>query len=209
MARIVRITWEKVQVNQSEYYGTLGVGGEAGTSAEWRLYFIAKIDGQERRWELWEQREVRDNHSYATDRQIDVMLDGELSIEVTAEEIDDFSDSDHIPGFTRRHVPEPGWETGGTNYRQSARNRSFDYAVHYKIAYISEGATLTPGHGTLFDVRYSGLWDVGQTRTQWSAGLTAAEVNAQAAKLWPKGAGWCNCNPTCWVGRCATTSSGL
>lgn len=48
MAKIVRITWEKIQVHRSEHYGLLGVEGEAGKSAEWRMYMTAKVDGQER-----------------------------------------------------------------------------------------------------------------------------------------------------------------
>ncbi len=136
MARIVRITWDSVQVSKSENYGTFG--GEPGKSAEWRLHFVVKIDGEERRCEVWEKDGIRDNNTYRTDRHMDVELDGGLSIEVTGQEIDDFSDSDRIPGLKRNHPPEPGWETGGTAYRKSARNLDFDYAVHYRIQYLSE-----------------------------------------------------------------------
>lgn len=187
MARIVRITWEKIQVHQSEHYGLLGVEGEAGKSAEWRMYMAANIDGQERKWVRWERGGVRDDRTYTVDRQIDVQLDGELSLEVSASELDDTSGNDKIPGFTRLHAPEPGWDAGGTEYRKSRTGLDFSYTVIYRIQFISEGATLTPGEGTLFDTRYSGLWDASQERVVCSIERTAAQVQAQAATLWPEG----------------------
>lgn len=184
MARIVRITWEELQVHQSESYG---ITGEAGSSAEWRVYLVVKIDGKERRWERFERSGIRDNRTYKVDREIDVALDGELSIEVMASELDDSSDDDHIPGFSRTHAPEAGWETGGTRYRKGRGSLDFDYTIQYRIQYISEGATLTPGKGQIFDVRYSGLWDASSERCVYAIGRTAAQVHAQAAELWPLG----------------------
>ena len=42
MARIVRITWEKILVRQSERYG---LTGEPGDSAEWVLFMTLTRDG--------------------------------------------------------------------------------------------------------------------------------------------------------------------
>lgn len=63
MAKIVRITWEKIKVVKSEHYGLLGVEGEAGKSAEWLVYFEVYIDGKQRRWDLWERDGVRDDRT--------------------------------------------------------------------------------------------------------------------------------------------------
>ena len=205
MARIVRITWEELQVHQSESYG---ITGEAGSSAEWRVYLVVKIDGKERRWERFERSGIRDNRTYKVDREIDVALDGELSIEVMASELDDSSDDDHIPGFSRTHAPEAGWETGGTRYRKGRGSLDFDYTIQYRIQYISEGATLTPGKGQIFDVRYSGLWDASSER--WftrSAGrpprcMRRPPSSGRSAAVSP------NCNRMCSATTSATTSSG-
>ncbi len=185
MARIVRITLEKIEVHQSEHYAL--IEGEAGKSAEWRLYFITHVGGKERRWTRWERSGIRDNTTYELDRQLDVMLDGELSIEVRASELDDSSSNDRIPGFKRTHSPEPGWEGAGTQYRKSRGDLDFNYTVHYRIQYIAEGATLTPGRGTLVDQRFSGLWDAGNRRVVSAMGRSAAQVTAQADALWKEG----------------------
>ena len=185
MARIVRITLEKIEVHKSEHYAL--IEGEAGSSAEWRAYLIVHVGGKERRWERWERTGIRDNRTYSIDRQIDVALDGELEIEFKATELDDTSSDDPIPGFRRKHAPEPGWEQGGTQYRKSKENLDFHYTVHYRIQYISEGATLTPGQGTLIDQRYSGLWDASKQRIVTAIGRTAVQVKTQADALWKEG----------------------
>lgn len=185
MARIVRITWEKIEVHKSEHYAL--IEGEAGKSAEWRVYMIVSVGGKERTWHRWERSGVRDNQSYTIDRQFDVVLDGELEIEVTALELDDSSDNDKIPGFRRKHSPEPGWDGQGTPYRKTRDSLDFHYTVHYRIQYISEGATLTPGKGLLVDQRFAGLWDAESARVLAGTGRTATEVKRQADQLWPQG----------------------
>ena len=185
MGKIVRVTWERIEVLKSEDYG---VFGEPGNSAEWNVWFNVSIDGKKKTGHFWERDEVRDNRTYDVDHWLDVALDGELAIDVWGFESDSTSALDMLPKFKRTHSPEPGWETpGGTSYRKALSKKSFRYEVHYNIKYISEGATLTPGHGTLFDVRYSGLWDASSKRTFCSLGRSAAQVNAQAAEIWQEG----------------------
>jgi len=184
MARIVRITWEKILVRQSERYG---LTGEPGDSAEWVLFMEVYINGVQRKLGRWRHDDVHDNSTYTVDRRIDVALDGALSIHVGGFEKDSTSADDKIEGFDRNHKPEPGWESGGPRYEKTVLADSFEYTVYYTIQFISEGATITPGHGTLYDVRYSGLWDASQERTVWSTGLSAAEVNKQASQLWAQG----------------------
>jgi Putative cyclase/Bacterial tandem repeat domain 1 len=70
--------------------------------------------------------------------------------------------------------PPPSWENG-------------DRVLYSELAQHPPGGALAPGHGILFDVRYSGLWDAGQQRTVWSTGLTVAELNEQASELWGQG----------------------
>jgi hypothetical protein len=199
MARIVRITWQRLQVMHSEWYATLG--GEAGDSAEWSVYFVVKINGVDRKWASWEQDGVRDNRTYNIDQQLDVELNGPLSIKVFGDELDTTSSNDQLPGFTREHAPEPGWDTGGTDYRKTLKNGDFSYSVHYRIEYISEGATLTPGKGVLFDPRYSGLWDTSQARISSSTARTASQVLAQAEEVWKEGGRFLQLQPYVLGGR--------
>lgn len=190
MARIVRITVEKIRVRKSEEYerDAFGLGGEAGGSAEWALYFSAHVDGKFRRVAVWEADGVRDNSEHVIDQQLDLELDGVLSVEVQGHERDVSSGPDELPSYQREHAAEPGWDNpGGIAYQKTRASGSFRYTIYYRIETISQGATLTPGQGQVFDVRYSGLWNAGSQRREWSDGLTAAEVNEQAAMLWKQG----------------------
>ena len=58
MAKIVRVTWEKIRVFKSEAYGLFG---EPGNSAEWNVFFNVLIDGKKKKSVMWERDGVRDN----------------------------------------------------------------------------------------------------------------------------------------------------
>ena len=68
----------------------------------------------------------------------------------------------------------------------STRQPDFDYTVHFTVRYLDplRCPRSHPGTGMLFSVpRYSGLWESRhEPRTEWSIGLTGAEVNAQASE---------------------------
>jgi hypothetical protein len=192
MAKISRVTWEKIRVFKSEEYGLFG---EPGNRADWKVFFNVLVGGKKKKGVLWERDEVRDDRTYPIDPQMDVSLDGELSIDIWGWESDSTSGLDNLPSFKRTHTPEPGWETGGTSYRKYLSAHAFKYEVHYNVKYISEGATLTPGHGTLFDTRYSGLWDASSERRFSSLGRTAAQVKAKADKIWGEGGRFAQLQP--------------
>jgi hypothetical protein len=185
MASKIRITWEKVRVHKSESYG---LTGEAGGSAEWSLYLEARIGGKVRESVRWEHDNIRDHSEHQIDRYVELELDGPLTVWFGGYERDDTSGSDDLPDLETTHPADARWQDRPVRYQQSAHNLDFDYTVHYTIEYINPfGGTITPGQGTLLDVRYSGLWDADQQRTVWSTGLTAAELNKQASELWGQG----------------------
>lgn len=198
MAR-VRITWDKIRVHKAETFasGLHQLGVEPGKSAEWQVFFEVRVNGQKRADVYWENFEVRNKSTHPIDRQMDVELDGPLSIEVWGREDDETNDNDDLPVISVAHAPEAGWnKTGGVEYQKSNRDSDFDYTVHYRIENLDKfGGVLTPGHGTLFETRFSGLWDAGTHHTVSSTGLTAAEVNKQASELWGRGGRFAQLQP--------------
>ena len=185
MAKKIRITWEKVRVHTSESYGLFG---EPGSSAEWFLVLQVHVNGLKRDRIQWEQSGVKDHTEYRIDREVEITLDGPLTLWIGGFEDDDTSGQDELPQLDVAHEPDPRWAISPVRYSKSNHNNDFDYTVEYTIEYIDQlGGTLTPGHGTLFDVKYSGLWDASQERTVWSTGLAVAELHQQASDLWGQG----------------------
>jgi hypothetical protein len=189
MGRAVRITWQKIRIHKSEDYGDVfGVGGEPGSSAEWLMFFAVRVNGVRRDDMTWERNVVRDDRTYTIDRRIDIDANGPISLRWWGLELDDTNASDDLPEIDIPLRPEQGWEDdAGVDYQHEGEAADYSYTVHFNVRYADSGVLITPGHGTLHEASFAGLWDTGQHRVEWSTGLTAAQVNAQAGELWGQG----------------------
>jgi hypothetical protein len=188
----IRITWEKIRVHRSEFYGL--IAGEPGESAEWSLSLLGFANGEtdDKKWKdeaYWTHDEVRDNTTYEVDQFMEFDSDGPVRVRFAGKERDDIADDDELPTVDFTHDPDPRWANGPVRYKKKrSKGGAFSYTVHYTIEHVEKfGGVVVPGHGVLFDTRYSGLWDENRERVVASIGQTADELQRQASKLWPQG----------------------
>lgn len=187
----VNVRFHKIHVHKSENYdrGLLGLEGEPGESAEWRLKFtVSDASQDEKASRSWERDGVRDNTEYPLNFDFEVALPADgLRITIFGKELDDSSGNDWLPRIERTHSPEPGWKTGQRYKGSSAVHHSnFSYEVEYTIKF-AQSTVITPGTGHLVDIGYSVLWNASTAKQRWLLDCSEQELRKKADEIWEQG----------------------